>query len=168
MNVVKLGVSLRHIYSFDSILAANLVQRIYSVSDGNLLLRIFGYDQLLALKVIYKPVDAAEEKAGSSQSIAKAELSFDGVDLPPNFRIKTSEEILCLQETSFREPIQAEAADEEQLMEIDTKDPVIPPQQTTSCLIFATESSLKLMSVELDDTVFFQWAPGQDQPLTHV
>jgi hypothetical protein len=53
-------------------------------------------------------------------------------------------------------------------MEIDTKDPVIPPQQTTSCLIFATESSLKLMSVELDDTVFFQWAPGQDQPLTHV
>lgn len=44
MNVVKLGVSLRQIYSFESILAANLVQRIYSVSDGNLLLRIFGYD----------------------------------------------------------------------------------------------------------------------------
>jgi hypothetical protein len=49
---------------------------------------------LLALKVIYKPIEVSEEK--NSQVVSKAELSFDGVDLPPNFRIKTSEEILCL------------------------------------------------------------------------
>lgn len=55
-----------------------------------------------------------EDKQGSSsQVVNKAELSFDGVDLPPNFRIKTSEEILCIQETNFVDPVVTEAVDEE-------------------------------------------------------
>ena len=84
MNIVKLGVSLRSIYAFDSILTANIVQKVYSVA-GILVLRIFGYDQLLALKVNYKQLPEQ-----------KAELSFDGVDLPRIYSVKPTEEILCL------------------------------------------------------------------------
>ena len=86
MNIVKLGVSLRDIFSFDKILSANLVQRIYSI-NGALFLRIFGYDQLIALKVNYRAAPSHEEKA---------ELSFDGVDLSREYAVRGHEGILCL------------------------------------------------------------------------
>jgi hypothetical protein len=54
MNIVKLGVSLRNIHSFQSLLAPNVVKKVYCL-QGCIVLRILGYEQLLALRVAWKP-----------------------------------------------------------------------------------------------------------------
>lgn len=96
MNIVKLGVSLRRIHSFETILPPNMVKQVYCI-NGAIVMRIFGYDSLLALKVVWKNTQSQD-----SQTLGnKADLSFDGIDLPRIYSVKSSEEVLCLQYTEF-------------------------------------------------------------------
>ena len=48
--MVKQGVGLKSVKSFESVLPADLVQDFYASGDS-ILMRIFGYDQLIGMKV---------------------------------------------------------------------------------------------------------------------
>lgn len=49
MNIVKQGISLKTIQSFEEFFAPNLVDQFCTIGD-TLFIKLFGYDQVLALK----------------------------------------------------------------------------------------------------------------------
>jgi len=49
MNIVKQGISLRSLFSFESVLSAGLVSQFFTLGDI-IVFKIFNFDQLLALK----------------------------------------------------------------------------------------------------------------------
>ena len=80
MNLVKQGIGLQSIKSFDGIIPKNFVQDFHTIGDM-LFMRIFGYDQLLGMKATKKD---------------KKNLSVDGFEVSRNFTVKTKEQIKAL------------------------------------------------------------------------
>ena len=50
MNMVKQGIGLRSIKSFESVLASDMVQEFWTCED-RVFLRIYGYEQLIGLSI---------------------------------------------------------------------------------------------------------------------
>ena len=78
MNLVKQGVGLKSIKSFEGIIPNNFVQEFYTF-DNMLFLRIYGYDQLLGMKADLK---------------GKKNLSVDGFEVSRNLTVKATEQII--------------------------------------------------------------------------
>lgn len=54
MNLVKQGVGLRSLKSFESLLPADMVQSFYSVGNDLVFMQMYGYDRLVGLRVSQK------------------------------------------------------------------------------------------------------------------
>ena len=87
--MVKQGVGLRSIKSFESVLPADMVQEFHTCGD-RLMMRIHGYDQLIG--VIVRP----------KQAEATGVIEVQGFDVSRNFAIKPSESILALEDVILK------------------------------------------------------------------
>ena len=80
MNMVKQGVGLRSIKSFESVLPSDLVQEFYTCGD-KVFMRMYGYDQLIGMSAKQKST------SGPDQGV----IAIDGFDVSRNFAIKPNE-----------------------------------------------------------------------------
>ena len=80
MNLVKQGIGLQSIKSFEGVIPKDFIQEFHTVEDM-LFLRIFGYDQLLGMKATKKD---------------KKSLSVDGFEVTRNFTVSTKDHIHAL------------------------------------------------------------------------
>ena len=78
MNLVKQGVGLKSIKSFEGVIPNNFVQEFYTF-ENMLFLRIYGYDQLLGMK---------------AEISGKKNLAADGFEVSRNLTVKASEQII--------------------------------------------------------------------------
>jgi hypothetical protein len=49
MNIVKQGISLKSVQSFEEVFQPNLVDQFFTIGD-KIFVKLFGYDQILALR----------------------------------------------------------------------------------------------------------------------
>ena len=134
MNLVKQGIGLQSIKSFDGIIPKDFVQEFHTVDDM-LFLRIFGYDQLLGMKATKKD---------------KKSLSVDGFEVTRNFAVNTKDQIHALKKIDLA---YTEEGDQTEAMQVDEE---AKPQQKVKKLpviVFATDKSIKLLSALKDATV---------------
>ena len=90
MNLVKQGVGLRSIKSFESLLPADMVQDFHVVTGGDrVFMRIYGYDQLVGVRVT--------QKADSTAAGKGPVVSVDGFDVSRNLVIRANEQVLALE-----------------------------------------------------------------------
>ena len=82
MNLVKQGMGLKSIKSFENVIPRDLVRNFFAVGD-RVLMRMHGYDLLIGVKAILSQDDK--------------QLSIEGFDLPRNMDIKNDEDILLIQ-----------------------------------------------------------------------
>ena len=80
MNLVKQGVGLKSIKSFEGIIPNNFVQEFFTL-DSMLFMRIYGYDQLLGMKAEIR---------------SKQDIQVDGFEVSRNLTIRQNEQILGL------------------------------------------------------------------------
>ena len=83
MNLVKQGMGLKSIKSFENIIPKNMVQDFYSIGD-KIVLRMHGYDLLIGLRATFSQEDSSQ-------------LSIEGFDLPRNLDVKPHEHILAIE-----------------------------------------------------------------------
>ena len=79
MNMVKQGIGLRSIKSFESVLASDMVQEFWTCED-RVFLRIYGYEQLIGLSIQQK---VAERKSGDLSP--SSTINVTGFDVSRNF-----------------------------------------------------------------------------------
>ena len=87
MNLVKQGVGLKSIKSFEGVIPNNFVQEFFTL-DSMLFLRIYGYDQLLGMKADIK---------------GKMQVQVEGFEVSRNLTIRQNEHILALHSIKLEE-----------------------------------------------------------------
>ena len=103
MNLVKQGIGLKSIKSFDGVIPKDFVQEFHTIGDM-LFMRMFGYDQLLGMKATKKD---------------QKNLSVDGFEVSRNFTVKTQEEIMALKQLELTYSEAKPAAKETDGMQVD-------------------------------------------------
>jgi len=83
MNLVKQGVGLKSVKSFEGLLPADMVQEFYVAGD-KVFLRVYGYDQLIGMSVRQR-----DDAKG-------AVIAVEGFDVSRNMAVKPIEQILAL------------------------------------------------------------------------
>jgi hypothetical protein len=127
MNLVKQGIGLQSIKSFDGIIPKDFVQEFHTVDDM-LFLRIFGYDQLLGMKATKKD---------------KKSLSIDGFEVTRNFTVSTKDQIHALKKIVLA---YTEESEQTETMQVDEEAKPQPKVKKLPVIVFATDKSIKLLS----------------------
>ena len=78
MNLVKQGVGLKSIYSFESAIPRNLVREFLTIGD-RIFMRMHGYDLLIGVKTVF------------NESQDSRQIQLQGFDLSRNVEVKKYE-----------------------------------------------------------------------------
>jgi hypothetical protein len=110
MNIVKQGISLKSIQSFEDFFAANLVEQYFTMSD-RILIKVFGYDQILVLK--------AQSQENPTIKDQDDLLTIDGIEASRNLSVRSNENIISIAELMLSEPKKVEPKVENEAMKED-------------------------------------------------
>ena len=108
MNLVKQGVGLKSIYSFESAIPRNLVREFLTIGD-RIFMRMHGYDLLIGVKTVF------------NESQDSRQIQLQGFDLSRNVEVKKYEQILAFTQITVRQ----RSIQEEEVKASDNKEEII-------------------------------------------